>query len=201
VSIPNAPSGPHIISAYGTITSAAFLTPQTFTVNPAITMSRSSGSPGSQVTVTGSGFASSESGITVTYDGNPVGSAVSATALGNWSVTLSIPPSTSGTHSIAAVGPLTTASSTNPLTFTVSSTIAVNRTSGPPGTQVTVSGTGFATGETGITITFDGSPAGAAPPANAMGAWSAPSPSLTPPPALIPSMLTAPPPRQVLFQA
>jgi hypothetical protein len=170
--VPASPSGPHSVSAYGSVTMAGSLPGVTFMVNPTVVVSPTSRPPGSTVTVTGSGFGAGETGIAITFDGNPVASGISANSLGNWSGTFTVPASPSGPHSVSAYGSFTLAGSLPGVTFVVNPTIAVSPTSGPPGTSVTVTGSGFAAGETGITITFDGNPVGSAISANSLGNWS-----------------------------
>ncbi len=170
--VPASPSGPHSVSAYGSVTLAGSLPGVTFVVNPTIAVSPTSGPPGSPVTVTGSGFGAGETGITITFDGNPVASGISANSLGNWSGTFTVPASPSGSHSVSAYGSVTLAGSLPGVTFVVNPTIAVSPTSGPPGSSVTVTGSGFGAGETGITITFDGNPVASGISANSLGNWS-----------------------------
>ena len=144
----------------------------TFVVNPTVTVSPTSGPPGNSVTVTGSGFGAGETGITITFDGNPVASGISANSLGNWSGTFTVPASPSGSHSVSAYGSITLAGSLPGVTFVVNPTIAISPASGPPGSSVTVTGSGFGAGETGITITFDGNPVASGISANSLGNWS-----------------------------
>ena len=63
------------------------------------------------VTVTGSGFGAYETGITITFDGSPVASAISADSQGNWSGTFTVPASPSGAHTLNAYGSITPTSS------------------------------------------------------------------------------------------
>ncbi|MFH1087571.1 MAG: IPT/TIG domain-containing protein, partial [Chloroflexota bacterium] len=172
MSVPSSTSGYHIIDAFGTATSASAVPDLSFTVTASISISRTSGPPGSSATITGSSFGANETGITVTYDGTAVSSGLSANSQGNWSTTLAIPASASGSHTIDVYGNTTSASSISDLSFTVTPSIAVNRTGGAPGTSVTVTGSGFAANETGITVTYDGSQVGSSVSANPQGGWS-----------------------------
>ena len=169
--VPASPSGPHSISAYGSVTLAGSLPGVTFVVNPNIDVSPTSGPPGSSVTVTGSGFGGGETGITITFDNKPAAPGISANSLGNWSGTFTVPASSSGSHSISAYGSFTLAGSLPGVAFMVNPNIAVNSTNGIPGSSVTVIGSGFAAGETGITITFDGNQVASGISANSQGNW------------------------------
>jgi hypothetical protein len=170
--VPASPSGPHSVSAYGSSTLAGSLPGVTFVVNPTVVVSPTSRPPGNPVTVTGSGFGSGETGITITFDDNQVASGISANSLGNWSGTFTVPASPSGSHSISAYGSVTLAGSLPGVAFVVNPTIAVSSTNGAPGTSVTVTGSGFSSGETGITITFDGNQVASGISANSQGNWS-----------------------------
>ena len=143
---------------------------------PAITLSRTSGPPGSSVTITASGFSVNETGITVTYDGVPVVTGIAADAGGAWtSSSFTIPASASGNHIIDAYGTSpsgTTAASVPDAIFIVTPAITINRSSGPPGISITVNGAGFGANEAGITVTYDGASAASGISANAQGAWT-----------------------------
>lgn len=68
-------------AAYNVNLNLSYVTPLPPLV-PAISISRTKGAPGTSVTVTGSGFGASERGITVTFDGTPVASGISANPQG-----------------------------------------------------------------------------------------------------------------------
>jgi hypothetical protein len=170
--VPASVAGPHTIGAYGSSTSADSITGVTFTVSPGLAINRTSGSPGSSVTITGSGFGASETGITVTFDGTTVTSGISASSLGNWNTTITIPAATAGSHTIGASGSITSAGSVTGISFMVSPALTLSRTSGPPSSSVTVTGSGFSASETDITVTFDGTPVTSAISASPSGSWS-----------------------------
>jgi hypothetical protein len=170
--VPASPSGSHSVSAYGSYTLAGSLTVVTFVVNPTITINPTNRPPGGTVTVTGSGFGAGETGITITFDGNPVTSGISANSLGNWSGTFTVPASPSGFHSVSAYGSSALASSVAGITLVVSPAVTLNPVSGPPGSLLTVTGSGFGAGETGIIITFDGKQVTSGISANSLGNWS-----------------------------
>ncbi len=171
--IPASTSGSHSIGAYGSVTPAASVPYITFTVTPGISLSRSIGAAGSPLTVTGSSFGASETGITVTYDGTPVAQSIIANSQGGWSATFVVPASGSGSHIIAAYGSITPAASVPNMTFAVTSGVSISRSSGATGSSVTVTGSGFGPSEAGITVTYDGTPVARGITANFQGAWSA----------------------------
>ena len=170
--IPASTSGSHNIDAYGSVTTPASVPNMTFAVTAGISISRSSGAAGSSVTVTGSGFGASETGITVTYDGTPVAQGITANPDGGWSAAFVVPASASSSHSIDAYGSITTAASVPNITFTVTSGISISRSSGAAGSSLTVIGSSFGASETGITVTYDGTPVAQGITANFDGGWS-----------------------------
>jgi hypothetical protein len=169
--IPQLAGGSYTVSASGNSTTDA--PTQNFTITSGFTLSKPGGSPGTVITVTGYGFASGESGITITYDGTPVGSPTSAGANGAWSATFTVPPGNAGNHTVNAYGSSTAQSSPTP--FVVSAGISINKDSGETGTPITISGTGFVAGEKSITVLFDAVavPALSNITAGPNGAWTA----------------------------
>jgi len=177
--VPEAASGvAHVIDAYGT-TPATNVPDVNFTVTPVITISPDTGAGGTQITVTGKGFANTEATISVYYDGVVVASGVTATATGGWTANFPAPDGAGGIHYVDAGGATTLVDSVANVPFTVAPKIAIAPTSGLAGTVVTVTGSGFAASETGIIITLDSQPMG--PPVNAdvngkwAGAFTAPA--------------------------
>ena len=122
-----------------------------------ITLSPTSGPPGSTVTVNGSGFPANTANIAVVFDSQFLAE-VNANSNGAFTVSVTIPTSaTVGSHTISAnygSGDLPKA------TFTVTSpqtSISLSPTSGTAGTSVTISGSNFGASKT-ITIKFDNNP-------------------------------------------
>ena len=170
--VPALASGSHSVGAYGSISTAGSISSVSFTMGAAISLSKVNGAPGNSITVTGSGFGAGETGINVTFDGNTVASGISANANGGWSSTFIIPASASGSHSIGAYGSISTASSISSVSFTMGAAISLSKVNGAPGTAITVTGSGFGSNETGITITFDGNPIVSGISANSSGTWT-----------------------------
>ncbi len=171
--VPASTYGSHTIDASGTSTSSTNVPDITFAITPGISINPTSGLPGSLVTVTSSGFGAGETGISVIYDGTVVSSGISASTQGGWSITFTIPPSASGSHTIDANGSATLATNIPDISFTVIPGISISRTSGVPGNSVVVTGFGFGAGETGISVTYDGTVVSSDAKANPLGSWSA----------------------------
>lgn len=169
VTVPQVAGGSYTVSASGNTTTDA--PTQTYSISSGFTLNKTSGPPGTIVTVTGFGYTAGEQGITVTYDGNPIGSPTSAGPGGDWTATFTVPPGIAGNHSVNASGPSTR--QTTPATFSVSAGISIDKESGEIGTTVTVSGTGFVAGEKTVALLFDGNPVLSNIVVNPSGAWTA----------------------------
>jgi hypothetical protein len=166
--VPQYAGGSYSVSALGNSTTDS--PTQNFTISSGITLSKNVGAAGTIVTVTGFGFASGEQGITITYDGNPVGSPTSAGSNGAWSATFTVPPGNSGNHSVNAFGSSTPQST--PISFSVSAGITLSAESGQVGTSVTISGTGFVASEKTVAVLFDTFPVVSNITVNPNGAWT-----------------------------
>ncbi len=169
--VPSTSSGSHTVTASD---SAGVQSTHSFTStsNAIITLNKTTGTVGSSLTVSGTGFAPSESNVVVTYDSNLIGTSTTATSTGSWSITFNIPASTGGSHTIDASGDSTPSSAVTNKTITVTPNLTIAKTSGPPGTQVLITASGFADSEQGITVTWDSSPIGNQVNAGKIGAWT-----------------------------
>jgi hypothetical protein len=117
-----------------------------------ISVSPSTGAIGTTTTVSGNGFAANTT-VRVFFNGSG-GSQIgqeSSDGSGNLpNLTVTIPNVVAGSYQIFA----TDGSNTATTTFTVPSSLSLSATSGGQGTSVTVSGTGYLSGE-GISIAWD----------------------------------------------
>jgi hypothetical protein len=126
-----------------------------FTVLPVISLGTDSGTVGSELTVTGKGFNTNEKGIEILYDGVMLQSDITADSNGNWQSKVNIPQGPAGDHAVDARG-TTPATEVEDMIFTVNPKVTIDPASGGVGTMVTIGGSGFRGGETGITVTYDG---------------------------------------------
>lgn len=121
-----------------------------FIVSPKITISPTSGAVGDTVTISGTGFATSSS-ITISFDAVSQ-TTTSTNSSGTFSATTFTVPSTlRGSHTVKARD---ASANYATATFTVSAKITIDPTSGPSGTPVTITGTGFGASRT-ITIKYN----------------------------------------------
>ena len=147
--IPPTSRGSHTIKAQDASANSATAS---FTVEQKITISPTTGAPDTTVTVTGTGFGASMS-ITIKYNGVPVTTnptAISTDAIGSFSASFSVPDCTAGTYQAEA----SDGTGSDSAEFTVKAAVSLSPTSGNAGTQITVSGTGFAANTT-VTVSYD----------------------------------------------
>jgi len=114
----------------------------TFAVRFTLSLSPISGHVGDSVTVSGSNFTPGQ--VSVTFD-DVNKATVTVPSSGSFSVTFSVPEATSGPHQIEVKSGTTTLAA---VSFEVEPKITLSASEGPAGSQVTVSGTGFAGGKT-----------------------------------------------------
>ena len=151
---PDSSKGNHKIDAKGDDSGLSEVKDATFEVKPGISLSKSSGYVGDEVTVKGSGFEEEEEDVKITYDEEVV-KETEADENGSWEVSFEIPPSTEGKHEIDAYGEDTKAKYISDKYFTVKPEATLTPTEGHVDTSLSVSGDGFA-GSKSVTITYDG---------------------------------------------
>jgi hypothetical protein len=171
-SVPSSAKGSHTVDASGSTTEASDVPDVTLTVSPKISISPVSGGVGTSVTVSGTGFGKDEGSIRVTYDGTDAKTGVSADSKGSWDVTLLVPSSIKGVHTIDASGASTNADGVPDVTFFVSSAVEIKPESGYVGDSITINGCGFGGSESGITVTLDGNVVKSDIASNGEGCWT-----------------------------
>ncbi len=147
--VPSASPGSHTVKATDNIGGSA---QSTFTVTPSISLSPSTGRGGTTVTVTGAGFAPSDT-VTIKFDAATILTAPTDSS-GWFSQVFTIPLAAAGSHLISATD---MAGTTASAIFSVTPSISLAPSSGAVGTIVTVAGAGFA-GSATITLLFAGLP-------------------------------------------
>ncbi|MBN2462493.1 MAG: IPT/TIG domain-containing protein [Dehalococcoidia bacterium] len=168
--VPDTPGGDHAVVIENPI-GTQVLSAQ-FSVLPSISVEPNSGVVGDSVTVSGKGFAASESSIKFTYDGTDMKTGITAGDKGSWNATFSLPNSVEGSHTIDASGSTTQAGDVPDVTLTVSPKITISPVSGGVGTSVTVTGNGFGKDEGGIRVIYDGKDAKTGIAADSKGSWN-----------------------------
>ena len=148
-----------------------------FTVRPGLTVNPEEGPAGTNVTVTGHGFAKNEAGIELMYYLNgsydPVERDIAADANGSWQANFTIPTSTREEHKLDAQGTISKLFEVKDAVFRVTAEISIDRSSGFVGDSITMTGGKFAAYEKGIEILFDGQAVVAGIKADGGGNWEA----------------------------
>ena len=144
-----------------------------FEVTPQITTNTDEGTVGQTIEVSGTGFASEEEDIEVTFDGEAVKPVTypNVDENGSWNAVIAVPPLQSGVYPIDASGKLTRARDVPDIDFTVSPGIWVEPTSAYVGDTIAVAGGGFEPGETGIRVNFAGEVVATGITADIDGVW------------------------------
>jgi hypothetical protein len=157
--VPNASGDEHTILITDDTNWSGSTATAVFTVLPDIELFPRWGEESTLITVTGKGFGSNETNITVTWDDSmyPI-SPIKADKYGTWYGMLTVPGAAMGEHLIGAYGSTTPADEVDRVTLIVTPWLIVEPESGTVGTKVTVTGWGFRLNELGITITWDESP-------------------------------------------
>jgi hypothetical protein len=145
VVVPSVQGGSYTIDASGPHTKVGDVPDVSFALGARILVEPASAQVGDPITVTGGGFASGETGIRVTFDGQ-VQATVTARTSGTWESSFDLPVSAYGPHTISASGGTT--ASVAPVTLnTLAKIEAITPGQGPPGDSVSVSGSGFSSNQ------------------------------------------------------
>ena len=142
-----------------------------FKVIPEITVTPDSGTVGQKINIEGTGFASEEEDIEVTFDGEARKENITADEDGSWSASITVPIRTCGRYDIDASGETTRARNVDPVKFTVVAGISVTPALAYVGDEITVTGGGFAPEEDGVKVTFEGTVVATNIPADTYGCW------------------------------
>ena len=162
--VPEAPGGPNSVGLGGKSLS--------FTVTPSLTLGDETTTPGATVSVSGSGYYRNERGITVTVGGSAAASGIRADANGSWTSSIVVPSLAAGSHSVSAYGASTTRSNAPSAFLVLGSQVSLDKPSGPPGTKLKVSGSGFRPGES-VRIAAGDNLAPRSVRADGRGSWTA----------------------------
>jgi hypothetical protein len=153
--IPPSDKGNHKIDARGDESSLAQVKDATFEVTPGISLDKSSGSVGENITMTGSGFAGDERDISILFAGQEVETEIRADATGYWQESFDVPEMPTGTYSVTAEGEHTRQGDINALSFNITPGLVLSPAEGHVGTNVTVAGHGFAANKNAV-IKYEG---------------------------------------------
>jgi hypothetical protein len=146
-----------------------------FTVKPGLTVSPEKGPVGTNVTVTGQGFAKKEQGIAVMYylDGSyrTMKTGIAANAQGSWEMSFQIPQSSRGEHRLDAQSAESNLYDVKDATFKVTAGISLDKLWGSVNESITMMGSRFMAYEKDIEIFFDGEAVATGIKADSQGDW------------------------------
>jgi hypothetical protein len=154
--IPSSAEGSRKIDAKGNSSSLVAVQDAFFEVKPGITLGKTSGGPGQNITMTGSGFAAGERDITILFSGQPVRTEIRADNTGYWEEDFAVPQMPKGTHNVTAEGESTAQSAIGVLSFNVTPGLALSPQEGHVDTDLTVTGGGFPINKY-VVIKYEGS--------------------------------------------
>jgi IPT/TIG domain len=154
--IPPADQGSHKIDATGNSSSLAAVRDAFFEVKPGISLDRTSGSLGQNITMTGSGFGAGERDITIFVSGQAVRTGIRADNTGYWQENFPVPLMQKGTHNVTAEGESTPQSAVGILSFNITPGLVAAPDEGHVGMDLTVTGSGFPINQD-VVIKYEGS--------------------------------------------
>jgi len=152
--IPPSAQGDHEIDAEGDETQDHEVEDAIFEVTPGISLNKLSGSVGDNITMTGSGFIADERDITILFDGEAVVTEIRADDTGYWEESFEVPEMPTGEYSVTAEGEQT--QDIGELSFEIKPGIVLSPDEGHVGTDLSITGHGFAIDED-VVIMYDGS--------------------------------------------
>ena len=157
--IPRSAQGSHKIDAGGDESRLYQVGDITFEVKAGISLSMLSGSAGDNITVTGNGFVANERDIKILFDGEEMETypdMIRAEDAGNWTGYFQVPEMPKGTYIVSAEGEFTDEEDITGLSFEIGPGLVLSPNQGHVGTNLTVTGSGFAASKN-VVIKYDGS--------------------------------------------
>jgi hypothetical protein len=152
--IPSSRKGNHEIDAQGDDSHLYEVEDAIFEVTPGISIDKSSGMVGDNLTVTGNGFVDDERDITIFFDDEAMVTEIRADERGYWEDSFEVPEITTGTYSVTAEGEWTKQRDIDALSFEIKAGILLSPDQGYVGMNLTVTGLGFAIDED-VSITYE----------------------------------------------
>jgi hypothetical protein len=141
--VPEAVNGPHYIWVMDTVTGSTAMFSTPFEVSACLVLTPDVGLPGDVVTLNCYGFSDEADIESVTFDGVSIATSpgsMSTDDMGSCSMTFRVPNESYGVYEVSVID----SSSVSAVAyFTIGPTIALDVTSGPVGTLITVQGRGF----------------------------------------------------------
>jgi len=156
--VPISTKGAHKIDAEGEDTDEHEVEDVIFDIEPLISLGKTSGSPGESIGVTATGFYARDRYIEIIFAGEETKTEpdiIRADDNGYWEASFEVPELPNDDYDVTAEGELT--GDANVLSFTIGPGLVLSPDEGHVGTNLTVTGHGFASDED-VDITYDGIP-------------------------------------------
>jgi hypothetical protein len=153
--VPTSTRGEHKLDAQGAVSPLYEVEDASFEITAGISIDKSAGIVGDIVTMTGSRFTPYEKGVQILFDDQAVAADIKANSKGEWEASFEVPEMATGEHTVAAEGAWTDKEDIISLTFMIEPSIVVSPDKGHVGTNLTVTGHGFAASED-VDIMYDG---------------------------------------------
>jgi hypothetical protein len=155
--VPSSARGAHRIDATGETSTATTVRDGTFEVTPAISLAQSSGSPGQNMTMTGTGFYANDSYIKILFEGEQTQTGIiRADGNGYWQGDFQVPAMPTGPYSVTAEGDWTSKEDIAPLSFEIRPGLVLSPSAGHVGTNLAIIGYGLPVNES-VNVMYDGS--------------------------------------------
>ena len=154
--IPLSAQGEHKLDARSAESKLYDVEDAIFKVTPDISIDKSSGMVGESITMMGSSFEANENNIKILFAGEAVVTNIKANAQGQWEKTFQVPEMPAGEYSITVEGDETQMGDISGLSFEIKPDIVLSPNMGHVGTDLTVTGHGFAASKD-VVIKYDGS--------------------------------------------
>jgi len=154
--IPFSARGEHKLDAEGAESKLYEVKDATFRVTAEISIDKSSGNVGENITMTGSRFVANERHIEILFDGEAVVADIRADDEGDWEESFEVPEMPTGEYSVTAEGERTRKEDLGELSFKIEPDIILSPDEGHVGMNLTATGRGFASNED-VDIIYDDS--------------------------------------------
>jgi hypothetical protein len=153
--IPASSRGEHKLDAQGAESKLYEVTDAIFRVTAEISIDKSSGIVGDNITMSGVKFAVNEKDIKILFGDQVMVTDIKANSEGEWEESFEVPEMPAGEYTVTAEGKQTQGKDISGLSFEIEPDIVLSPDQGHVGMNLTVIGQGFAASE-GVNITYDG---------------------------------------------
>ena len=153
--VPASSRGEHKLDAQGALSHLYEVEDALFRITAGTSLDKSAGFVDDTIAMTGSRFTAYEKGIQILFDGQAVVTDIRANSEGEWQASFDVPEMPSGEYGVTAEGDYTKKEDVGEVSFQIEPDIVLSPAQGHVGTNLTVTGYGFAASED-IVVLYDG---------------------------------------------